>query len=109
MRSKHPEQLMESVQSWFGPDWPYSSNASMAEFFVRGYEPSFFYGGMAATSMAARPDFPLPAPVVMWAPVLDGTVDGIPEIPLHAIQHGNYNKVPIISSTVRVSKAEVTE
>ena len=101
MRSQPPEKLLDSVQSWFGPDWPYGTNNSILEFLVQGYEPSFFSGG--STPMASRDDFPLAAPVVMWAPVMDGTVDGIPEIPLQAIQQGRHNKVPMISATVRVS------
>ena len=99
MRSKPAHVLLDTMRDWFSPTWPYPANSSFYEFV------SDHWGDMAP--MAARPDFPLAAPAILFSPVVDGTADGIPQVPLEAIEKGDHNKVPFLSLSMRVSPSRV--
>lgn len=108
LRNKPAHELLDTLRNWLGPNWPYPSNNSVVEFMVHGYsslfdsEPEQDGVSGSFSPMASRDDFLSSAPVVLWTPVVDGTVDGIPEIPLNAIERGDYNKVPVLTSTTQV-------
>ena len=120
IRDKPAEELMDTLKSWLSPNWPGPSNTSWAEFIIKGYSSIFHEkieievqeGGHSSSSttttafasMAAREDFEGPAPFVMWTPVVDGTVHGIPETPLYTMIKGEHNKVPLLTSTTQVGR-----
>jgi len=101
IRKLPAEELMEVIRSaWTSPDWPNGGEPSI------GRTVEFLYNSyidLLPSSMAARTDFPPVAPVVVWTPTVDGTIDGLPEKPHITIKNGDYNKVPVMTLTNRVS------
>lgn len=87
--------IMNGVMSWFGPNWPGSSDLDL----TKARFPTGLFHSFANIAMGNT--LPFLAPMFPFGPVIDGTKQGTPELPLTALQQGRANYVPTIFGTTK--------
>ncbi|KJE94283.1 acetylcholinesterase [Capsaspora owczarzaki ATCC 30864] len=87
LRTTPATDIMTGLLSWFGPDWPNHIN----------FPPTSFEGANQAPR--ALGILPTLAPIFPWGPVMDGSDNGLPDLPLSMMTRGDFAKVPLIIGT----------